>query len=671
MTIKQTFSLVFGLLFALMAGTGILTASLFVTQTEHIHEMVHSANEVTGKDLPLVKAIKDIKMDAAQVSLWLTDISATRGQDGLDDGYKEAEAAAQSFEKNVAAAKVLAQELGLTGVVSSLDQVRADFLPFYDFGKKMAAAYVEKGPPGGNKMMEDFDAVAEKLSGSLDKLIEEVDANTEKASKDLQEAGETLASSANTMAISIGLAGGVVVCVLVLALVLLNKRLLGPMLDLTEVMGKMADGNLELTVPCVGRSDETGKMASAVEIFRVSGQKLRQVQAASEAESRRNQRKLQSQLLALNHALEEEVSKTVEVVLTAAQSMRGSADNMSSAIDAVQRQSETAAAASEQATGSVNAVAAAAEELSSSVQEISRQVSQSTSIAHSAEDEASRATGMVQSLAKSAESVGEVVHLINDIASQTNLLALNATIEAARAGDAGKGFAVVANEVKSLANQTAKATDEISGQITAIQQATQDAVSAIEGIAKTISQMNAIAAGIASAVEEQSAATQEIARSASQAAGGTQEASSNISEVSRSSVETSSIAGELKSSAVQVNDRIVGMQQSMADIMRSSSEDNKRLNERHTINLPATAVCDGREISCLLHDLSLSGAGVLDRALEGVKRGAVLSVKLAGLGEFSGQVMALTPTSTHISLEIEEASLSKVEQFIQSRKKAA
>ncbi|MGE4281294.1 MAG: protoglobin domain-containing protein [Magnetospirillum sp.] len=209
-------------------------------------------------------------------------------------------------------------------------------------------------------------------------------------------------------------------------------------------------------------------------------------------------------------------------------------------------------AAAEEATTNIQTVAAAAEELSSSIEEISRQVSHSAAIAADAMTEAERTNQMVESLSEAAGKIGQVVSLINAIASQTNLLALNATIEAARAGEAGKGFAVVANEVKSLANQTAKATNEIGTQIGAVQSATRDAVGAITDIARTIGQINEIAGSIAAAVEEQGAATQEIARNVQQAAMGTQEVTGTIARVSAAAFETGNTAREVLNAAASL-----------------------------------------------------------------------------------------------------------------------
>ena len=245
----------------------------------------------------------------------------------------------------------------------------------------------------------------------------------------------------------------------------------------------------------------------------------------------------------------ERVKEVVGVLASAANEMQSTAQSLSATAEQTQHQSQTVAAASQQATANVQTVASATEELSASIAEITRQVEKSTTVARTAVEEAGRATSTVQVLSDAAQKVGQVVNLINDIAAQTNLLALNATIEAARAGEAGKGFAVVANEVKSLANQTAKATDEIAGQINAIQGAIGASVEAIQRVGATIQEIDHISTTIASAVEEQGAATQEIARNVQEASAGTQQVSANINGVSDAATETGRSSSQLLDAA--------------------------------------------------------------------------------------------------------------------------
>ena len=321
-----------------------------------------------------------------------------------------------------------------------------------------------------------------------------------------------------------------------------------PIKAMTDAMGRLAKHDLSTVIDGIGRKDEVGQMASAVQVFKDSMIEADRLKAEQE-EAQKKQQERTAKLDQLTRAFESSVGGVVQAVATQATQMEGSAQSMSATAEETTKQAAAVAAASEQSSANVQTVASATEELSSSISEIGRQVSHSSQIAASAVTEANRANDMVQGLVSASSKIGEVVALINEIADQTNLLALNATIEAARAGEAGKGFAVVAAEVKNLATQTSKATEDISAQISSVQAATQDAVRAIGTIGKTIGEIDQIATAIAAAVEEQGAATQEIARNVEEAAKGTQEVSSNIGGVTQAANDTGAVAGQVLTSA--------------------------------------------------------------------------------------------------------------------------
>jgi methyl-accepting chemotaxis protein len=455
-----------------------------------------------------------------------------------------------------------AEEAELTKLAQAYDEARKKFEPMIDPGEernrwnRLDALWPQYKTLNGQLIAlsekNDNQAAATLFKGELSKTFTEMadlldqDATYNwKMGAAQADQGAQIYTTTWWLTLGVGVLAVLIAAVAGTALV---RGISAPLMEMSAAMRRLAERDLAVEIPGVGRGDEIGGMAGAVQVFKdnmIAADKL----AAEQESDRALKEKRAERLSGLVGGFEAQVSGMVSQLSSASTELEATARSMAATAEQTSNQSSKVTSAAEEVSAGVQTVAASAEELSASIAEISRQVAQSGDMTGKAVENARRTDAVVRALAEGAQKIGDVIGLITSIAGQTNLLALNATIEAARAGDAGKGFAVVASEVKGLAAQTTKATEEISGQITQIQAATQEAVAAIRGIASTIEEVNKIATSIASAVEEQGAATAEIARNVQQASAATQEVTTNIAGVSLAAGNTGAAAAQVLSAA--------------------------------------------------------------------------------------------------------------------------
>lgn len=576
----------------------------------------------------LAEAVKNAEINVIQVQQFLTDLSATRGLDGLDDGGAEAEINAQQFEDNLKRAQDLARKLNAEQMAGALNQAGQTFPDFYATGKRMAAVYVSQGPTGGNKIMPQFDAAAEKIHGAIDATLSSL-AELEKTADDRRKAALQAAQRARGLSTIVNVAAllfSVAVAAALAAFV--RNRIARPLQNSARALEALAEGRPPAVLDGLDRADEIGQLARAFTTLAENESKRQ----ALELESRGLRDREAARQARLGQLIER-FRGTVVTLLSAAKTEvegnRETARELGVAARQSQQQAGTAAAASASASAEVQSVAAATEQLAVSVREISAQAERARYHALETRKVTDRGSKEMEELTSQAQRISAVIEIIRSVANQTDLLALNATIEAARAGEAGRGFAVVASEVKTLAEQTAVSTSEIESIVGSIMHSVGGVGRSFEDAMAALTEIDSMVATVASAVTEQDAATSEISQAIARASACTQDSSQGIGSVADAAAATSravekvlAVASAIEGASDELNATVELFLQEVSQDLDERRENNRKIQrEQGALHI------DGRRILVTIRDITDAGAGIECQQKLEIGQGVALEVQ--------------------------------------------